>query len=209
MMFVKEFNYCRLPTKNTFLNSLRFLCSIRVLQATTPLHTEPHERLTALLTNFTALILQNTQCFGCKHRGISGHFFKNHRLSKSFVALLPIYCFLASSLSSLELQLSRQRNVFLQARMNNLNPITEPCVGYEQFSRHKRKEGICYPYINKLKQVNLQMERIKVSVWVTSKLIPSRNVHHLHTHTHRHTIVTPVPPRAKSQAQRMHLPLLD
>lgn len=82
----------------------------------------------------------------------------------SCVALLPIYVFLAFPLSSLELQLSRQRNVFLQARMNNLSPITEPCVGYEQFSKHKRKEGICYPYINKLKQANLQMERIKVSV---------------------------------------------
>lgn len=79
-------------------------------------------------------------------------------------ALLPIYVFLAFPLSSLELQLSRQRNVFLQARMNNLSPITEPCVGYEQFSKHKRKKGICYPYINKLKQANLQMERIKVSV---------------------------------------------
>lgn len=96
MMFVKEFNYCRLSTKNTFLNSLRFLCSIYVLQATTPLYTEAHERLTALLTNFTSLILQNTQCFRCKHRWTSGHFFKNHSLNKRFVALLPSTVFLHS-----------------------------------------------------------------------------------------------------------------
>lgn len=134
---------------------------------------------------------------------ISGDFFRNHS-SKRCAALLPITVSLAFPLSSLELQLSRQRNVFLQARMNNFSPITEPCVGYEQFSKHKRKKGICYPYINKLKQANLQMERIKVSVWVTSKLIPSRNAHHLPPTTHT-LCVPPVPPRAKSQAERMHL----
>ena len=128
------------------------------------LYTEAQGRLSTLLSNFTSLILQNTWCSGCKHIRISGHSFKNHSLDKNCVALLPIYVFLAFPLSSLELQLRRQRNVFLQARMNNLSPTTEPCVGYEQFSKHKRKEGICYPYINKLKQANLQMERIKVSV---------------------------------------------
>lgn len=159
---MRTFNYYGLPMKKTFLNSLRFLCSIHVLKATTPLHSEAQGRLRTLLSNFTSLILQNRWCSGCKHRWITGHFFKNHNL-RVVQPCFPIYVFLSFLLSSLELQLSQQRNVFLQARMNNLSPITEPCVGYEQFSKHKRKEGICYPYINKLKQANLQMERIKVS----------------------------------------------
>lgn len=66
MMLV--FNYCGLSMKKTFLNSLRFLHSIYVLQAMTALHTEAEGRLRALLSNFTSLILQNTWCSGCKHR---------------------------------------------------------------------------------------------------------------------------------------------
>lgn len=48
--------------------------------------------------------------------------------------------------------------------MNKLSPITEPCVGYEQFSKCKKERREFATYMNKLKQVNLQMEWIKVSI---------------------------------------------
>lgn len=46
--------------------------------------------------------------------------------------------------------------------MNNLAQLQRHIVGYELFSKHKREMEIGCPYINRLKQVNVQMDGIKV-----------------------------------------------